>query len=202
MCWNETASLSAFITGIIICLSVGSISYYQKKYELMALSIGWIYVIFMQFWEFLIWKFPNNKFYVDMTYLFNITQISLLGLIFLTFFTNQPKICRFFIFFVLTFYICFFSYQTCNHNDITHQSGHLEYNWWSNSYSSYIYIFSLIFIFLCIIRPFWWSAGTLLIILLFLLLSKIFYSKSVASMWCFFAVSVPLFSFFISLLTY
>lgn len=199
MCWNATSSLSAFVIGIIICLIVASLGIKEKKYELTALSLLWIWVIFMQFWEYLVWKYPNNKFFQKMTFLFNLSQIYILGLIFLTFFNNQNLICRGLAFLIIFFYICFFIYYT-DSPKITKKSGHLEYNWWNNiPFSGVLYIFSLFALFLLIIRPFWWSFITVCYILILLLISFLFYSKSVASMWCFFAVSVPLFSYLISL---
>lgn len=199
MCWNATSSLSAFVSGIIICIIIASLSIKEKKYELTALSLGWIWVIFMQFWEYFVWKYPNNIFFQKMTFLFNLSQICVLGLIFLTFFNNQNLIRRGLAFIIIFFYICFFIYFT-DSPKITKKSGHLEYNWWNNiPFSGLIYIISLFALFLLLIQPFWWSFITICYILILLLISSLFYSKSVASMWCFFAVSVPLFSYLISL---
>jgi len=199
MCWNATASLSAFIIGVLICIIIASVSIKEKKYELAALSIGWIWVIFMQFWEYFVWKYPENTLYPKMTSLFNISQIVILGLIYLTFFRTQHTIFRTLAFLILFFYVCFFLYSS-DVPKITKTCGHLEYNWWSNiRYSGLVYILSLVSIFLFLIRPFWWSVITMAYILLLLLISRLFYSQSIASMWCFFAVSVPLLSYLFSL---
>jgi len=202
MCWNAPVSLITFIAGCITCIIIGIVSYKQRKYELMALSFGWIWVICMQLWEYFIWKNPNHQNMFKMAYLFNITQVILLGLIYLCFFKNQGTINRCIAFIILLFYTCYFLYQKQDrYINVKNDSGHLDYKWWNkSSYSSMVYLISLILIFLVLVRPFRWSVMTITYIILLLLLSKLFYSNSVASMWCFFAVSVPIMSYVFSLI--
>ena len=84
MCWNATTSMISFIFGIIICLIIGYIAIKQEKYSLAILSFGWIWVIFMQLFEFFIWNSNNeNRTISKFAYIFNITQIVILGILFL-----------------------------------------------------------------------------------------------------------------------
>lgn len=202
MCWNAPVSLTAFIVGLLVCISIAILAYREEKYELMALSVGWIYVIFMQLWEYFIWKYPKKHLFVGAAYIFNITQIIVLGLVFLTFFTDQSIVSRSIVFLILVLYTAFFLIRADQRPVITRTSNHLEYHWWTLPYAPVIYIGSFILIFLFIVRPWLWSLFTLALLVFFLILSRILFSRSVASMWCFFAVSVPALSYFISLFTY
>jgi hypothetical protein len=207
MCWNATASLTAFISGIFTCIIVSMIAYKQKKYELMALSIGWLWVVSMQLWEYFLWKnqFPteNNIFYSNMAYVFNVTQVLLLGLIFLTFFENQGLLNRSVVALILFGYVCYILYFGPSLGTMSVSSScanpHLEYPWWTKiPMGGIIYIVILILIFLLIVRPFEWSLKTISVIMILFFLSWTFYSKSVASMWCFFAVLTPIISLLLS----
>lgn len=207
MCWNATASLTAFISGIFASLIVSMIAYKQKKWQLFALSIGWTWVIFMQLWEYFIWKNPppssQNIFYSKLAFVFNVTQVLLLGLIFLTFFHDQPLSFRATAFAILFFYACYILYYSPQLGNMATSPScanpHLEYPWWNQlPYGGIIYMLTLISIFLLLVRPFMWSLKTISVILALFGISWAFYSKSVASMWCFFAVLMPVISLLLS----
>ena len=161
----------------------------------MALSIGWIWILGMQFWEYFIWKYPEDLVYVQWAYIFNVTQIIILALIFLTFFI-QPTINRIVAFVLLLVYILYILQNNYTLKQLN-RDNHLEYSWWDN-YGGYVYMIFLIAMFCLLVRPFYWSMATLVSILILFIFSWFFYKRAVASMWCFFAVSVPLISFLIS----
>ena len=207
MCWNATASLSSFIAGIFASLIVAMIAYKQKKWQLVALSIGWIWVVCMQLWEYFLWKnsLPSaqNMTYSNFAYVFNVTQVILLGLIFLTFFQDQSiwnRATAFTIIFVYTSYMFFYA-PTMGTLHVTPSCSnpHLEYPWWDKiPFGGFVYMITLISIFLLLVRPLGWSIKTISMIMVLFFMSWIFYSKSVASMWCFFAVSIPVISLLLS----
>lgn len=203
MCWSAAASLSAFLSGLLVSVGVSIFAYRQKKWSLMALAVGWTWVIGMQLWEYFIWRNPtSNETYASLAYVFNITQILVLGLIFLTFFHNQGMVCRGVAMGVLLLYTCYMLYfspqmGSMNVRPVSCTDGlpHLQYPWWTMMpLGGLIYILSLILIFLLLVRPLAWSVKTIAMIMTLFFFSWTFYSKSVASMWCFFAVSMPILS--------
>jgi len=204
MCWNATTSLATFISGLFLSLAIGIIAYKQQKYELMVLSLGWIWVICMQLFEYFIWKNDDNQIFSIFAFIFNITQIFVLGLLFLTFFQYHTFSVKMITIFILLFYMSYMFYYTVQMKiKNTPHTSHLYYQWWDQiPFGGCIYILSLISLFLLIVRPFYWSVSTLSVILIFLFMSYLFYRKYVASMWCFFAILIPFISFLISLIIY
>lgn len=203
MCWSSTASITAFIAGMFSCLMVAMIAWKQQKWQLVALSIGWMWVVSMQLWEYFLWNnsLPSseNLMYSKFAFVFNVTQVILLGLIFLTFFDQPNKWNRgiaFFLLFAYTAYILYYSASLGSFYVTPSCSNpHLEYPWWDRiPFGGLIYISTLIAIFLLLVRPLGWSIKTISVIMVLFFLSWIFYSKSVASMWCFFAVLTPIIS--------
>lgn len=203
MCWNATTSMTSFIFGVIISIIIGYIALKQKKYSLAILSFGWTWVICMQLFEFFIWNSKDeNKNISKLTYIFNVTQILVLGLLFLSF-TKNNYISKIIVVSVLLLYTSYILYYSDISNVTVNKDCHLSYNWWDKiPFGGIIYTISLICIFLLIVKPFYWSLYTTITIILFLLLSCLFYSNNVASMWCFFAVIVPIISYVISCYTY
>jgi hypothetical protein len=196
MCWNAPVSLASFLSGLLVSFGMGFLALKQKKIELAVLSFGWSWVICMQLFEYFIWTHPeDNNVYARWAFVFNITQILLLGLLFLTFFDhptpNKIAVCS--ILFVYVFYMLYYAHDAMI--NISKQE-HLQYNWWETlPLGNWVYILSLCAVFLLIIRPFAWSLRTLGVIIFLLLISTLFYSNSIASMWCWFSVSVPIFSY-------
>jgi hypothetical protein len=196
MCWNAPVSLASFITGLLISFGIGITAIRQKKPELAVLSFGWSWVICMQLFEYFIWTNPtDNSIYARWAYVFNITQVLVLGLLFLAFF-EHPKQNKIIACGILFLYSCYMFYYAQDVITSVSQKKHLQYNWWSQlPYGGIIYILTLCSVFLLLVRPSGWSIRTLAIILLLLWISAIFYSDCLASLWCFFAISVPVISF-------
>ena len=203
MCWNATTSIVSFIVGVLVSCFIAWKALSEGKRALAVLSLGWTWVVFMQLWEYFIWINPNNQTVSRYAYVFNVTQVLFLALIYLTFFTQykENRAIAFVVVLLYMFYILYYSPPIepttvgCN--------GHLEYPWWKKiPMGGAIYLVSLILIFILLIQPFYWSMYTLAYILLLFGLSYWLFKYSVASMWCFFAVSVPMVSYMISLITY
>jgi hypothetical protein len=196
MCWNAPVSLASFLAGLLVSFGMGFLALKHKKIELAVLSFGWSGVICMQLFEYMIWMYPNNNIYARWAFVFNITQPLLLGLLFLAFFehpsSNKIAVCS--LLFFYTFYILYYTNDLIIH---VSEKDHLQYNWWGKElpYGGLIYILTLCGVFLLLVRPLGWSVRTLAMILLLLFISSLFYSDCVSSMWCFFAVFIPIISF-------
>lgn len=205
MCWSATASLVALILGTVCSLLSAYLGARQKKWEIVALSIGWLWVIGMQYWEYVIWTSAptssTNEWASRWAYIFNVSQVLVLGILFSALFGHRvPVQNRILAILVMVMYTCYILYYapTLSSFRTTVASctePHLHYPWWDGMpYGGLVYILSLIALFLLIVRPLAWSLGTLTVVLAFLAMSSVFYSSSVASMWCFFAVFVPILS--------
>lgn len=205
MCWNATASLTAFILGIVLSIATAIVAMKRKKWSVVVLSLGWMWVIGMQFWEYLIWTSPvssnTNVLASQWAYIFNVTQILVLGLLFLAF--SDPsvrpwnKMAAVTILLAYTCYVLYYapSMTTLRTTVATCEDPHLHYPWWDRMpYGGAIYLIALILLFLLLVRPWMWSLATITLIMALFFMSMIFYSSSVASMWCFFAVFVPVVS--------
>lgn len=205
MCWNATASLTALIVGTVLSLITAIVAYRQQKYYVVALAIGWLWVIGMQYWEYVLWTSApssrTNEWASRWAYIFNVTQVLVLGILFLAVTGNQVSWRnRLGALVVMLAYACYILYYaptmtTLRTTTASCEEPHLHYPWWDKMpYGGVVYVVSLVLLFLLVVRPMAWSLGTLAIILAFLAMSSVFYSSSVASMWCFFAVFVPIVS--------
>lgn len=197
MCWSAPVSIASFLTGIIVSFGIGFLALKQKKTELAVLSFGWSWVLCMQLFEYYLWTNPsNNSLYSRWAFVFNITQPLVLGFLFLAFFEHPTpnKIAACVLLFFYTFYMLYYTSDLVIH---VSENKHLQYNWWGKElpYGGLVYILTLCAVFLLLVRPFGWSFRTLAVILLLLLLSALFYSDCVASLWCWFSVCIPLISF-------
>lgn len=205
MCWNATSSIVSFCLGVLLSMAVAWKAIDEGKRALAVLALGWVWVVFMQLWEYFLWMSDknNNQALSRYAYVFNIMQVTILGMIYLTFFTQDKKnrAAAFMVMIFYTFYMLYFSPVIGNTSPSC--DGHLEYKWWKEiPLGGVVYLVSLIAIFLLLVRPLYWSVCTLSYILLLFLLSYLLFHYSVASMWCFFAVSVPVVSYLISLFIY
>ena len=202
MCWNATASLTALILGTVLSLVTALVAMKQKKWSVVVLSLGWLWVIGMQYWEYLLWTSPvssdANAFASRWAYIFNVTQVLVLGLLFLAFADSHlgvwNKVSAVVILLVYACYIMYYApdMTTLRTTKASCEEPHLHYPWWDQMpYGGAIYLMALILLFLLIVRPLAWSVGTITLIMSLFAMSMTFYSSSVASMWCFFAVFVP-----------
>ena len=192
MCWNATASITAFVLGVLVILLVCAYSVPGGHRPLTVLSLGWLWVITMQLWEYLVWTKAGDWASVG-AYVFNMTQILVLFLVFLCFGDPLPptRVISAAVIVLLTTLVLFLPTESVIRASTSPQH-HLQYSWWTRWVKSILYVVGLGAVFLLMVRPLSWSVACLAVLYLMLLLSGLFYSDAVASMWCFFAVPFPL----------
>lgn len=196
MCWNAPVSMISFVSGILACLVIAGscVSHFSARKPLFILSIGWIWVMIMQLLEFFIWKNPDSP-ATRWAFVFNVLQIPVLGLLFLAFLPSSSLLSTSIAVGTLLVYLMSLLYLFPSETTVSQDQGHLRYGWWEKtSFLSVLYVISLTVLFVCLVRPLSWSVAVLITILLFLTMSQLFYPQAIASMWCFFAVSIPVFA--------
>jgi len=199
MCVNKDTSIIAFILGTLINIAV--MLYFQTE-VVFIICIWWQWVIFMQLSEYLIWIDQEcgltNKIGTNMAMVFNITQPIFIYLLLMCV-STVPLNYKITASVTVLLYICFMLQKLNNQTKYTcvkplEKCSSLNLEWWySNDGSNIIYILSLIFILLCLLRPMNVSIFTVSYIVISLFVSGIFYNCNLASMWCLFAVPFPLF---------
>jgi hypothetical protein len=203
MCWNKEVSIASLIVGIIIALSVGFYALKKQWLSLALLSFGWIWVLFMQFADYIFWKHScndeENKKMTKMAYILNITQPLVIYLIFVTF-SEVSVINKITASIIILGYLSYMFYKNYNISEkvkcIDNKGPHIKYEWWSHmgGKAGFVYTLVLSLIFILLVRPMKWSLLTLSYIILTLIISMNFFKYGVASMWCWFAVITPLVS--------
>jgi hypothetical protein len=192
MCWNANVSLTTFIVGVIVntIILLAAIKYNYKS--LLLLCIIWYWVFMMQFCEFFIWKNIYPEFFSKLAYVFNVTQILLLAVLFLLFGENISQTNKILAGTILVCYLCIILFPTSNRLVVEEKNKHLSYPWWDSSVKVWAYIIAIFSISLLLIKPFYYglACGTLIFLLLFF--SMLFYRKNVPSIWCFFACFFPI----------
>ena len=199
MCVDKETSIGSFIAGTIINILV--MLYF--KTEIVYIICIWLQcVIFMQFAEYLICIDQKcgetNKIGTRLAMVLNITQPIFIYLALMCF-SNVPLKNKIYASIVVLLYICFMLLKLNKETNFTcikplDKCSGLNLKWWYSDYkSSIIYILSLIVILSLLLRPESLSIFTSGYILLSLIVSAIFYSCNLASMWCLFAVPFPLF---------
>lgn len=193
MCFDAKTSLATFLTGIFLSLMVMTYALVRKQTSLAILSGGWIWVICMQWWEFMIWKKWEKDTASHFAYVFNIMQIPVLYFLFIL---SSPVSLAFKVIAtsILFLYLCIMFYPDVD-EEISVQSGHLSYSWWSSRVRSTMYFIGLACIFLLLVRPLSWSIACVLTLFILLGLSMLIYGRhNTPSLWCFFAVFFPVVS--------
>lgn len=190
MCWNAPVSLATFIVGSIISIIIGGIALTQRHWMLAAMSFGWLWPISMQLWEYFIWT--DQRWSSHVAYVFNVTQILVLYAIFVSI-SNVGQIEKLTSSVIVIIYMCIILLSSTS-IDVT-KGAHLQYKWWDSAIKSYSYLFALITIFLLLVRPLRWSIVCVSILCVMLLFSSLLYKNHVPSLWCFFAVSFPIFAY-------
>lgn len=200
MCWNAKASLTSFIIGTLINISV---ILYFKNTIVCLICILWQWVLMMQISEYFIWKGQDNKESKSVTLgtraslIFNITQplVVFLCLILISKVKMSFKIIASI---VILFYVIFMlinlniqkEYKSLKPSS---NCKHMSLKWWSDiKNSGLIYCITLITIILLLLRPFRISIFMSFYLLITLIISSIFYSCGQASMWCWLVVPFPI----------
>lgn len=211
MCWNSTSSLTSFIIGYIICL----ILYIRNKPYDRFYSLFLIYVLSIQFFEYLMWKDQdcNNLNNISNQILTPVILLqplvlSILSLFFIKFNNTTKNILI--ITSVISLIITIISYFTMK--PYTKNLCSKPYNDGCNSLiwegletnkeiniANYFGLLSIIFICLLIINNKYLNIFVIYLVITFLvcLIIKPF-KNSFGSHWCFFAIGLPLIKLFIN----
>jgi len=196
MCFNAPVSLTAFLVGSVLAIAVGIVALRLGYTSLAVLSFAWIWVIAMQWWEYMVWRQWHTETATRLAYVFNVMQIPLLFLLF--FHGQQNKTFSILASTVLAGYLIAMFYPMDEITSIQQTSSgtstieHLRYSWWEPSWKALVYFVGLCSVFLLLVRPLPWSCACLVTLLVLFAWSGILYGmESIASLWCFFAVFFP-----------
>lgn len=198
MCFDAKTSFITFCLGVCTSLLVMTFALLQNKTSLAILSGGWIWVIFMQWWEYMIWSQWNASTATSMAYMFNIMQVPFLYFLFVllpsTGITQKAVATG-----IVFLYTCIMLYPPAPIS--VERNGHLNYSWWSNKVRVVAYFVGLAAIFSLLVRPFYWSMACLATLFILLALSSLLYNQeSTSSLWCYFAVFFPVIALIYSFL--
>ena len=195
MCFSKEVSLGTFIIGAIGSALVYSINTKIDK----ILAIFFFYIILMQLVEFILWNNLTcniiNKITTFTAIILNATQPIVLAMLVLYNYKlpNQTSLIIYTILYSLMMLI--YNLQTTSLCTLKNKFNHLEWKW--NNLFLYwlvygIYILYLSYIILSL--PFNWNITLLLLIVLPYLLSIYVYfgTNNIGSLWCFFAVFIPI----------
>ena len=199
MCWDAKTSIITFILGTIVNISV---ALYYKKPEITIFCLCWQWAIMMQLSEYLIWIDQDcgetNKLGTKMALIFNLTQ-PIIPFILLMMFTDQPDSSKIIASVLILVYISYLFLKLNNGKEYncikpSTNCSHLNLKWWDDfTGGGYLYTFVLVAILLLLFRPLGLSLFVIAYILITVLLSMIFYSCGAPSIWCWFAVPLPIF---------
>ena len=205
MCWSAPASLLFFGLGVVMNSLVLAYSLMVRAYYLSAFCVSWYWVMLMQLVDYFAWSSPSQNIVGGAVgvwgYFLNVTQIPVFGLCFLV---VQPSAqLRFWGAVVIAMYVLLVVHHS---NALTKEdlsivkSNHLTYQWWRKMRTIGVaYLTSLTLLFLLLVRPLRWSIVVLATILVLYAISYKWYRPYLASMWCFFAVLVPIVGLFATL---
>jgi len=198
MCFDATTSLVSFVSGIVLSVIVMSYGIAMKQQALAILAGGWVWVIFMQWWEYMIWSNRSREMAMRMAYVFNIMQIPLLYFLFILW-SPVSFLYKALATLVIFVYVCIMSYP--NTSTDVRVSNHLNYSWWSNQTRVVMYFLGLAAIFCLLVRPLAWSLCCVVTLFVLLGLSMAIYGRQgVPSLWCFFAVFFPVLAWLYAIL--
>jgi len=196
MCWNEPVSWTTFILGTLF--NIFNICYFRDTtLTLISILIQWL--LLMQFFEALAWRDQNcgslNAFATNGALVANLTQPIVVCMSFLMF-TKVPQHYKLLALGITFLYISYILYKLNNRPPYTclkptEQCTHLDLVWWRDM-SGLFYCMTLFSVMLLLIRPFRLSLFVTGYIASTLVISLLFYSCSVGSMWCWFTSFAPI----------
>jgi hypothetical protein len=197
MCFSKKSSLLTFITGVIGSLLL--IFYGNKKYRKENLIAGlfFIFVSFMQIFDYLIWGDIDNKDGINhystlLAPLFNHTQPTFLFILCENVYKkynifNFLLNCIYFIYVIIK-YIQFISYKN---NLVTSKKYGYLYWKWKNDFNYYFYFFILTFN-IFIYMPVFYGIIFFLLGIFTLLFSLKYFYYNTSELWCYFSAFTPL----------
>jgi uncharacterized membrane protein (DUF441 family) len=199
MCFNAPVSIAALLVGTVlnVCLFRAT-----PLPHVRAIVITWQYSLLMQFADALSWtsECPSTQQTIStkLSYLLNITQpIALLvaGMVLLPSLSFQSKAlaCTIAIAYLVYVYVYANKADKCVKN--LNACGHLDYYWWSEMpYGWAVYVITIILLTI-VLLPLKFGVLQLAYVLSTLALSTVFYNCGTPSVWCFFQVLAPLYTY-------
>ncbi len=200
MCFSKEVSLKTFLLGL--AGSLLTISLNTPSDIIFGLFL--IYISFVQFIEYLIWKNQNcnkyNKLLTKIEMLWVNAEPLILGLLVLII-NNKltPYLKNIFILLVILFFILFIIYNKNINNECTikNENDHLEWTWQNKTYNNLYYIIFILLFFVFSYRGFpnkMYGEIVAFILLITFIASKIIYkNKDTGTMWCYYGALVPIF---------
>lgn len=202
MCINKETSITAFIVGIIITISM---MIYLKKPIYIAIGIIWIWVLGMQLSEFFIWSNQDscnnsNKIATNAALILNLTQPIIVFLI-LSNLDNIKPMSKYVATGVVLFYICYVMYLQNNVTNTTCVKSSescmgLNLEWWEKfNNGGFIYLICLLLIIIFLTKDNNLEIGifTSIFICIALAISIKWYACNQPSMWCLMVCIYPIF---------
>jgi len=196
MCWNQAVSLNTFLFSIfILCLIIYNNNYTQYKVK----SVGniWMYLffasfIFMQLFEFFIWRNIDNKFYNHVFSVMAAFLIVIQPVASLMTLTNIPLrnvLLTAYLIVSIPYFI--YKFNTENMKTVVSEKGHLKWLFFNQAPS--IFIVWLFFFLFSLVYERKWSG----FLFGFLSLCIFYYNyandNTMGSMWCWVVNSVMIY---------
>lgn len=202
MCWSANVSISTFTVGVVVNTIILMLAIKYNYTSLKLLCIIWYWVLMMQFCEFFIWKNIYPEFFSKLAYVFNVTQILMIAMIFLIFGKDVSQTSKIIAGAILVTYLFVIIFPTNTKDDtkVTETNSHLSYPWWSSNVKVWAYFIALFSLSLLLIKPFYYGLACASVIFILLIFSILFYRKNVPSMWCFFACFFPIIALVLAIL--
>jgi hypothetical protein len=205
MCVDAKTSLSFFVVGTIINIFI-----FKKTTNVEYLMLIGIYqfILLMQFFDFLCWTDLKcgiqNKMATIVAFIQNMLQPVVIILILLNFTQSKKKSNKLIVSLLLCIYISiiiynfyFKKYEPITCLKPTEKCKHLQYDWWSviGDYSLVVYLVPIVFSFFLLLKNMKFALIHSVYLILSGIISNIFYSCGIPSIFCLFAMGGPLLNY-------
>ncbi len=191
MCWNQYVSINTFVFGIFgLLLIFFNNKYSNYKIDFFKNPYAYLFMlsfIFMQLFEFILWRNLDNKFINKIVSILGVLLLSIQPIASLLLLNNiQLRNKLLLAYSVPAFIFVIYNILTTNIHTVLSPSGHLAWNWvfYKNiTIEIFVKLFYLIFLFFSLIYNKHYKS--ILLLLLYLVFS-IFFRKdgSEGSIWC------------------
>jgi len=195
MCFSEKISWIAFFIGMIATFILLLFSIEANNLYITLIALGFFSVVMVQFFEALLWR-GYEKIGSYGIIISTIMQPIIFGLLLL--YPTNDIWKKALIGVLLVFYIVYILYSLFSNdksniiNPNSECNNHLYYKPWSNfPFGGAPYLIMLFLIF-ALLLPFEISSIVITLLIITLMLSVLVYPCAVGSLWCFFAISVPI----------
>lgn len=189
MCWNEQVSWATFIIGTIFNILV---AYLIPDPYIIALAVAWEAVVIIQLFEAYGWRSNGqSQMAAYGVYITTLLQpvIIILALLVVT---EASSVNKTFAVLLMVLYLGWVVYVSnitpVGYLSTSNTCDHLEFNWWSAfPLKSIPYFILAVLGILLLVKPLHFAVFIVLLLSFTLLISALFYSCSVGSLWCWFS---------------